>query len=147
MNVALWIGTFVMVPVLGYELQFTAATLSFGRSLSDSNTGTGFQAAITSPWSTMGGLVIYVLTLTLVGISWYEFGIVRALLSATILLVGLSFTRRLFPSPESEHFKALIIRSMGNRYADFVRDGDRVRGDAMKMLLQKAGVDADLLGG
>src|SRR5882724_437876 len=109
MNVALWIGTFVMVPLLGYELQFTAATLSFGRSLSDSNTGTGFQAAITPPWEAKVGLVIYGLTLALVGISWYEFGIVRALLSVAILFVGLLFVRWLLPSPESAHFKALII--------------------------------------
>jgi hypothetical protein len=147
MNAALWIATLVLVPVLGYELQFSAATLAFGRWLSDSNTATGFQAAVTPPWEAKVGLIIYGLTVTLIGFSGYEFGIVRAIFTVIILFFGLLLVRRLFPSPESPHFRALMIRSMANRYADFVRDGDQVRGDLMKMLLQKAGVDADLLAG
>jgi hypothetical protein len=63
------------------------------------------------------------------------------------LFVGLSIGRRLLPKPDSVHFKALIIRSMANQYANFVRYGDHIRGDLMKMLLQKAGVDSDLLAG
>ena len=41
---------------------------------------------------------------------------------------------------------ALIVRSMANRYANFVREGDQVRGDVMKMLLVKARVDVAALG-
>jgi hypothetical protein len=147
MNLALWAGTIALLPLLAYSLQFTAATLLLGRSLSESNSGTGFQAAISPPWETYFGLIIYGLTLALVGASWYEFGIGRALLCVITLLVGLSVSRRLLPKPDSLHFKALIIQSMANRYANFVRDGDHVRGDLMKMLLHKAGVDSDLLAG
>jgi len=145
MNVALWISTIVLLPPLAYSLRFTEATLSFGRSLSESNSGTGFQAAISPPWETYFGLLIYGLTLAVVGASWYEFGIGRAILCVITLFVGLSIGRRLLPKPDGLHFKSLIIQSMANRYANFVRDGDHVRGDSMKMLLQKAGVDADLL--
>lgn len=147
MNVALWAGTIALLPFLAYSLQFTAATLLLGRSLSETNSGTGFQAAISPPWETNFGLLIYGLTVAVVGASWYEFGIGRAILCVITLIVGLSIGCRLLPTPDSMHFKALIIQSMANRYANFLRDDDQVRGNAMKMLLQKAGVDADLLAG
>jgi hypothetical protein len=63
------------------------------------------------------------------------------------LFVGLLIGHRLLPRPDSLHFKALLIQSMASRYANFVRDGDHVRGDAMKVLLQKAGVESDSLAG
>lgn len=147
MNIALWAGTIALLPLLAYSLQFTAATLLLGRALSESNSGTGFQAAISPPWETCFGLLMYGLTLLLVGAWWYEFGVGRAILCVITLFAGLSIGGRLLPKPDSLHFKALIIQSMANRYANFVRDGDHVRGDAMKMLLLKAGVDSDLLAG
>jgi hypothetical protein len=145
MNAALWAGTIVLLPFLGYSLQFTAATLLLGQALSESHSDTGFQAAISPPWETYFGLSIYGLTLAVVGASWYEFGIGRAILCVITLFVGLSICRRLLPKPDTLHFKTPIIRSMANRYANFVRDGDQVRGDLMKMLLYRAGVDSDLL--
>lgn len=139
MNIAWWISTIILVPLLAYELQFTAATLAFGRLLSDDSHGTGFQSAITPPREANVALIIYGLTLTLVGFSWYEFGIGRAVLSVAVIFVGVLVASRMLPSPESPHFRALIIGSMASRYANFVRDGDPIRADAMKMLLQKAG--------
>jgi hypothetical protein len=46
MNVALWISAIVLSLPLAYSLRFTGATLSFGRSLSETTSGTGYQAAI-----------------------------------------------------------------------------------------------------
>jgi hypothetical protein len=147
MNAAWWISTLVLAPLLGYELQFTAATLKFGRWLSDTNTGIGFQAAITPPWSNWFGYPIYAFTLTLVGMSWYHFGLGRALLTVVILYFGLSFAQRLLPGPDSLHFKAHIIQSMAARYANFVRRGDEIRANAMGLLLLKAGIEPTLLAG
>jgi hypothetical protein len=147
MNAALWISILVILPPLAYSLQFTEATRLFGRALSDSDSATGFQAAISPPWETAVGLPIYGLTLTVIGASWYEFGFGRAMLTMITLFVGLSIGRRLLPKPESLHFKVLIIQSMANRYANYVRKGDLIRGNAMKMLLQRAGVDPALLAG
>ena len=147
MSATLWVSTVILMPFLAYSLQFTEATLLLGRSLSESDSGTGLQSAITPPWEAKLSLVIYGLTLALIGGSWYEFGIGRAILCVVALFVGLLIARRLLPKPDSAHFNAIIIRSMANRYADFVRDGDRVRGDLMKMLLRRAGVNAALLSG
>ncbi len=72
MNVALWISAIVLAMALAYSLRFTAATLSLGRALSETTSGTGYQAAISPPWETAFGLVIYGLTLTMIAFSWSE---------------------------------------------------------------------------
>jgi hypothetical protein len=141
-SIGLWIGTLVLIPFLAYSLQFTEATLLLGRSLSDSGSKTGFQDAITPPWESKLSLVTYGLTLALIAASWIQFGFGRATLCVIALFVGLLIARRILPKPDSLHFKVVIIRSMSNRFADYMRDGDQVRGDMMKMLLQRAGVDA-----
>jgi hypothetical protein len=146
-SIGLWIGTLALIPLLAYSLQFTEATLLVGRSLSDSDSKTGFQDAITPPWEAKLSLVIYGLTAADFAASWYEFGFGRAALCVIALFVGLLIARRILPKPDSPHFKVVIIRSMSNRYADYVRDGDQVRGNMMKMLLQRAGVDAASLSG
>lgn len=61
--------------------------------------------------------------------------------------LGLLICRQVLPKPDGLHFKELIIRSMSNRYANYVRDRDQIRGDLMKMLLQRAGVDVARLSG
>ena len=51
------------------------------------------------------------------------------------------------PRPTGGHYRMLIMRSMCSRYADFVRDGDALRADAMKQLLIKIGIDPDAITG
>jgi hypothetical protein len=67
MNVLLWISILAVLLPLAYSLRFTEATLLFGRALSETNSGTGFQAAISPPWETYFGLLIYGITLAVVG--------------------------------------------------------------------------------
>ena len=43
--------------ILGYALAFNRATLTIGRSISDTDSKTGFQDAITPPWLTNFSLV------------------------------------------------------------------------------------------
>jgi hypothetical protein len=142
-SLALWIAQFALIPILGYLLRFTEATLLLGRSLSESGSHTGLQGVVTPPWEARLSLVIYGLALTVIGLSWYEFGIGRAFVCTIALFVGSLIGRQLQPKPDSLHFKTIIIRSMSNRYADYVRVGDRVHGDLMKMLLQRAGIRVD----
>lgn len=147
MNVALWISALVLALAVAYSLRFTEATLSLGRALSETNSGTGYQGAISPPWETAFGLIAYTLTLGMIAFSWYEFGIGRAILSLATFLLALLIFRRLLPGEDSPHFKHLIIRSMANRYANFVRDGDKVRAAAMRGLLEKAGVPPEVMSG
>jgi hypothetical protein len=147
MNVALWISTVVLSLAVAYSLRFTGATLLFGRALSETNSGTGFQSAISPPWEVAFGLVVYCLTLAILAYSWYAFGVGRAMITFATFLVAMMIFRHLLPREDSDHYKKLILQSMSRRYANFVRDGDTIRAAAMKGLLEKAGVPSDVLSG
>ena len=86
MNVALWISTIALALPVAYSLRFTGATLSLGKALGETTSGTGYQAAISPPWEVAFGLVVYGLTLAMLAFSWYAFGVGRAIVS----LVGVS---------------------------------------------------------
>jgi hypothetical protein len=145
MSLTLWIGVILLAPAAAYSLRFTGATLALGRALSDTTSGTGYQASISPPWETAFGLVVYGLTLGVVAFSWYAFGIGRAVESLVTVFVATMVLRRFMPAEDSPHFKKLIIQSMANRYANFVRDGDTVRAAAMRGLLEKAGIPPEAL--
>lgn len=124
--------------ILGYALAFSRATLTIGRSISDTDSKTGFQDAITPPWLTKFSLVTYAAALGGIGFGWYKYG----------WLIGLSVTISFFfiavinnvvfmPKSDSKHFRRFIIQSMISRYADYVKSGDELRASAMKTLLEK----------
>lgn len=147
MSFIVWLGTIVLALPLAYSFRFTGATLSLGRALSETTSGTGYQEAISPPWEVVFGLIVYSLTLAMLALSWFAFGVGRALLSFVTIFVATLIFRRLVPREDSPHYKRLIIQSMARRYANFVRDGDTVRAAAMKELLEKAGVPPDVLSG
>jgi hypothetical protein len=147
MTGALWILVVVLAVALAYTLQFAAATLSFGRELSDTGSPTGFQDAVTPPWETNFALTVYVAVITIVVVVWWREGWASGLSAILVMIIG-AFSGRLFlPKPTASHFRQLIIQSMCSRYADYVRDGDKLRAHAMKQLLTKAGIDPDAMRG
>jgi hypothetical protein len=130
---------------LAYSLQFTAATLMMGRALSGSASGPGFQDAITPPWKTRIDLVLHAAILCTIGLGWWLKGPLQGVLVLLSVLIGAMLVRRLFPAPDAEYYRMVVIRSMSRRYADFVRSGESVRAGAMGMLLRNAGVDVNSL--
>jgi hypothetical protein len=147
MNVFLWVSIVVLALAVAYTTLLSVATLSLGRALSDTESRTGYQDAVTPPWSANFGVAVYGITLAVLGLSWYEFGIGRATLALIAFVVSILLSRRVLPREDSLHFKTLIIQSMSRRYANFVRDGDPIRATAMKALLEKAGVPPEVLSG
>ena len=143
MEVALWISTILLTPVYSYTTSFAGASLSFGRSLGEVSQGRGYQDAVTPPWEVKVGLLSYALSATVLGISWHSFGFGQALLMLCTIFFGAMLVGRLLPNEHSLHFKTMMLQSMTRRYADFVRDGDLVRADVMKTLLQRAGCHLD----
>jgi len=141
----LWVAVVILAFAFAYSLQFTAATLMMGRALSDSESGTGFQDAITPPWKTRIDLGIYAAILGAIGLGGWWKGPWDAVLILLSILIGAMVVRRLFPAPDSAHYRTLVIRSMSWRYANFVKHGDTVRAGVMGMLLRKAGADVDSL--
>jgi hypothetical protein len=114
-----------------------------GRALSDAGTKTGFQDAITPPWQSNLALTAYLSVPTLLGVAWWLDGFVTAFL-VLITIAGATIAWGfLLPRPGTEHYQRMILGSMSRRYANFVKAGDTVRADAMKMLLRRAGIDPD----
>lgn len=123
-----------------YVLQFTGATLALGRVLADSQSGTGFQDAITPPIFTKIAISTYLCTLILLGTAFATLGPTFGLLSIAVFSLVAFCAGFFMPRVNSKHFVHQIFRSMSNRYADYVRDGDPPRADAMRQLLEKAAV-------
>jgi hypothetical protein len=116
-----------------------------GRALSGIGSKTGYQDAITPPWQTNLALAAYLGVPGIIAVAWWFVGLVTAFFVFLVLAVATIAIGFFLPKPGSEHYQRLILRSMSRRYADFVKSGDVVRAEAMKMLLKKAGIDPDVI--
>ena len=141
MSAALWLSVLVLSAGLAYSIVFSEVALALDRTLSESDVGSGYQAALLPPWQVRLSLLVYTLALTVTVLSWYDFGVVRGV-ATVVALFGCSLAwRMVLPQGHSRHYLKLIVISMGRRYADWVRSGDSVRAAAMASLMRKMGLD------
>ena len=141
MKILLWAFAACTTILFPYSMRMTQATLSFGRELANTDVGTGLQDAITPPWATNIAMLAYACILASVGIIWWQFGWGQGLGALALVLVGGGIVGAVLPDADSPHFRGLIQRSMISRYADFVRDADQMRAQAMGDLLTRAGIE------
>ena len=103
MNTALWIAVLVVGFGLAYTITFTAATLSFGRELSTTDSPRGYQVAVTPPWQTNLGIFTYSAFVLVIATSWYAFGAARGgltfLATVLVLLIARRFRAEAIPHP------------------------------------------------
>jgi hypothetical protein len=142
-EIGVWILVGGLTIALSYILQFSHATLSIGRALSSTDSKTGFQDAITPPWETNLALTIYIGIAVVDGITWWLLGWVSAVVALGIIFLGGMLFTFVFSRVLGDHYQRMIFQSMISRYANYLRDGDKLRADAMKHLLVKAGIDPD----
>ena len=150
-----------------FDTNFTAATLSMGREISEmleamhlsevegltdtaaeliaTGSSTGFQDAITPSWLTKLSLVVYLGCVVVIGLIWWQLGWLSALGCVAVIWFGGRIAKVVLPKPTGTHYKRLIMNDMHSRYADYVRDGDTIRADAMKHLLAKAEIDIEAI--
>lgn len=128
----------------GYILAFTGATLSIGKSLSTTTTPAGFQDAITPPRFSTLALVVYVISLGSLIYGFWEFGLLTGLgVTIAFLVAVVANIAVILPKSDSEHFRKIIIHSMINRHADYLKSGDKLRASVMAELLAKLGLPVD----
>ncbi len=143
----LWGLVVVMAFAFAYTMQFTASTRAFGVELSDTDSATGFQDSITPPWQTNLAMLTYIGSFVVIAVMWWQFGWKLGLGSFAVIFFGSMLAKQILPKLDSNHYRTLILRSMSNRYADFVKSGDVARAEAMKHLLEKSGINPDEMGG
>lgn len=141
MESLLWIGIAAVAIAFGYTMNMHSATLAYGRELAGSESGSGYQAAITPPWATSIAAAVYLAIPAITIVTWWRAGGWSGLGALVLILLGAGLARAALPKPASPHYRQLIIRSMCVRYAHYARDGDVVRADAMRQLLALAGMD------
>ena len=137
---------YVLVALLGilfrYNLGLAQACKVVGKSISDTDSNTGFQDAVTPPNSTNLTLVTWIAIFGALGYAVYEFGwgtggIALAALFVVTVLAGATFV----PKPESVHYLKRIHGSMAKRFADFQKNGDVIRADSIRVLIDKVEVE------
>lgn len=143
MLITLWLIAVILAFGLAYTMQFGASTLAMGRVLSGENTGTGYQDAITPTWYTKLATCVYMGAVILFGVMAWQVGWGSAFGSLGIIFFGTMMAKLVLPQVGSSHFVNQISRSMLSRYANYVREGDTLRAEAMKELLIAAGLFSD----
>jgi len=81
--------------------------------------------------------------LVLIGVAFFWINWSSALIAAAIIFGGGRFLKAVLSRTLNRHYEFLISQSMISRYANYVRDGDTLRAEAMKHLLRKSGIDTD----
>ena len=142
-----WILLYIASLLFAYETRFTEATLLLGKSLSTPDflkvTPTGFQDAITPPYSTKLAIAMYLFVFIVFVYGFYEHGLLIGLVSVAVFWFFVLLNRLfLIPKPDGEHFRKIILRSMINRHADYLKNGDAVRAGVMAEFLETAGIPA-----
>ena len=147
MEIGVWLLVVALTIALAYTMRLSSATLSMGRGLSGGGSKRGSQDAITPPWLTNLVWIVYVSIAVVLGVTWWLLGWVLALVALAVVFVGSSLVKLVLPTPSGSHYERLILQSMITRHANYVRDGDKLRADAMKQLLAKAGLDPNTMRG
>jgi hypothetical protein len=132
---------------VGYTARFSGATLALGRALSSTGEGRGFQDAVTPRWETNLACLSYGVAGASVAVSWYLFGIGRAGTMFGCLAIGTFLLSQVLPKSNSAHYLKSIVESMARRHANFVRDGDMMRAEAMQDLRRRLEAYFDAGGG
>jgi hypothetical protein len=138
MEYLLYIAAGVLGILFRYDLRLMEACKIIGVQISSGASETGFQEAIAPPSSTHLAIVTWALIVALLlsalfVFGWSKFGVVAGTFLVMCIVSGASF----IPKPDSPYYVRVIYRSMVNRYADYEKQGDRVRSDAMKKLIDR----------
>ncbi|WP_243385049.1 hypothetical protein [Geothrix alkalitolerans] len=129
---------------LGYVLAFTQATLFIGKALSDAGTPTGYQDAITPPNFAKFAMLVYAVGFASIAYGIWAFGFLVGLGTAIGLLLATSINIAiLLPKKDGQHFRKLIIHSLINRHADYLKSNDALRASVLAEFLEKLDVPVE----
>lgn len=120
-----------------FGLSLTAATLRIGRVLADTNSGTGYQDAITPPFSTKLTIACWFIILCFI-YYMYAYGSKNDAIIAAVIFISTTFFSKVIFIPEatSPFWIQMIFRSLLTRAANYEKTGEYMRAEAAKELLE-----------
>ena len=135
--IILTLGIFTRI-ILG----FVNYTKSLGLELSNEKVGTGYQNAITPPLFPVIASTIYGLSLFFIISGFFKSALTTGfiylgLYLLTLILVGATLFKPNSLSPLAKPFYYIVLSSMVNRYANYKKENDEVRAQAIGVVLEK----------
>jgi len=146
-----WAVTALLSLLLAFTRAFSSSTLVAGKALvlpsdldsEESAQGvnrlmrTGFQSAVTPPWSTKLALLVYFSISVSEVSAWFLLGWRTGLLSMGILIVSSVILKRLFDRFTQRFFFSSMFKSMLRRSERWALAGHQSRAEAMNNLLDR----------
>jgi hypothetical protein len=151
MEPLIWALIALLSVLLGFTFAFSSSTLLAGKALvlpsdldsEESPQGvnelmrTGFQDAVTPPWSTKLALIVYISIIASEVTAWLVLGWRMGLLSIGILIVSSVILKRLFDKIAQGFFFSSMFKSMVRQSERWALAGHQARADAMNNLLDR----------
>ena len=133
----------ILVSILfRFDVGFRNFNKEVGLELSDTKSGTGYQDAITPPKLNWLSYVVYILLAIMVFGSFVDGSVKQGFITLGIIIGTAIISGVILHPPNkppllNKFYLKTLYRSMTNRYADFKKNNDSVRADAMQMLIKK----------
>ena len=123
--------------IYAYFGRFSEATLFYGKKISDTDSKTGYQDAITPPWTVGLTIVSMLLPIIMLLYIWYSYDWIAGVITIVFFMFSVSMIRIFLPKKDGEYFKGLILKSLNTRYDKFASSNDDSRAFASKLLIDK----------
>jgi hypothetical protein len=125
-----------------FDIDFRSFIREVGFELSGSKLGRGYQDAIAPPKLTWVSIVFYFILFGTIITAFVDRSVSSGFVSIGVSLLTQIITGIIIhPPSKSRIFKKFYLetlyRSMVNRYADYKKENDQVRADAISMLIKK----------
>ena len=127
---------FIVAIPFRLDIGFRNFNKEVGLELSVSKEGTGYQDAITPPKLNYVSFVFWPLNLLIIFAGFADFGALGFIILGIFILTNALTGIYILPKLD-KFFLRVLFRSMTNRHADYMRDGDSIRANAIKGILNK----------
>ena len=122
-----------------YMQALSQGCLFIGRAISSDGSKTGFQDAITPPIATNATILLWALSVAVVGYAIWHGPFALGAEAAFSLIFWVFVSGYVLPKPRSGHWVRLVFRSLIGRSARYEKAGDMMRAEAASMLADRIG--------
>ena len=133
----------VLISILiRFDIDFRSFIREVGLELSDNKFASGYQDAISPPKLTWLSIVCYLIFFgTIISLFFYKSVILGIFCIFIVLIIQVITGTIIHPPRKTRIFEKFYLRilysSMVNRYADYKKENDNVRANAINILIKK----------